>query len=81
MSISDVVRCLMEAAAQNPNRLDDVVEIRDLLEQPTEALLGDAPQVGRRSAIESCGVGDFGAVCRKRLRAASLPSRESFAQR
>jgi len=38
LSISDVARLLLEAGAQN--RLDDLVEIRDLLEQPTEALLG-----------------------------------------
>jgi hypothetical protein len=37
LSISDVARCLLEAAARN--RLEDLVEIRDLLEQPTEALL------------------------------------------
>jgi hypothetical protein len=38
LSISDAARRLLEAGAQN--RLDDLVEIRDLLEQPTEALLG-----------------------------------------
>ena len=37
LSISDVARLLLEAGAQN--RLDDLVEIRDLLEQPTQALL------------------------------------------
>jgi hypothetical protein len=70
LSISDVVaRLLAEAGAQN--RLDDLREIHDLLEQPTEALLGMRPKWEDDQEF-SRGVGRFGAVRGKRLRAAWL---------
>ena len=84
LSISDVARLLLEAGAQN--RLDDLVEIRHLLEQPTEALLRmrrkweDDQEFSRAEWSVLARYVEKGCEQHGFSPDSELPSRESFAQ-
>ena len=84
LSISDVARLLLEAGAQN--RLDDLGEIRHLLEQPTEALLRmrrkweDDQELSRAEWSVLARYLEKGCEQHGFTSDSELPSRESFAQ-
>jgi len=84
LSISDVARLLLEAGAKD--RLYDLVEIRDLLEQPTEALLRmrrkweDDQEFSRAERSVLARYVEKGCEQHGFSSDSELPSRESFAQ-